>query len=237
MPKSHPPSRREGGFLSEPILHDHPTAWRIARVLWVMAALLFVAVAVGPLRQVVDRVDEVVFDAVLAAEWTPAVLLARVLDFIGSAWVTAPLMVGVSGWLIWLRRYGALAAWVTAMIVSQLSIGPLKILYERMRPPQGLVATSGFSFPSGHSVAGATVAVSLVIVLVKPGPQRRNLEMLAAAVAVTMALSRVYLRAHWFSDVLAGAALGAAIAIAAAAVIHRIDERRERLRGGLSPVR
>ena len=39
--------------------------------------------------------------------------------------------------------------------------------------------------------------------------------MLAAVFAVMMALSRVYLRAHWLSDVAAGVALGAAVAVAA----------------------
>jgi undecaprenyl-diphosphatase len=49
--------------------------------------------------------------------------------------------------------------------------------------------------------------------------------MLAIVFAVVMALSRVYLRAHWLSDAAAGVALGAAIALGAAALTHRIDER------------
>jgi undecaprenyl-diphosphatase len=43
-----------------------------------------------------------------------------------------------------------------------------------------------------------------------------------------MALSRVYLRAHWLSDATAGAALGVAVAIGAAALIHGIDSARNR---------
>ena len=65
-----------------------------------------------------------------------------------------------------------------------------------------------------------------MIVLVPAGPKRRNLEMLAGAFAVLMALSRVYLRAHWFTDVAAGASLGVATAVLAAVIVHRIDERR-----------
>ena len=118
--------------------------------------------------------------------------------------------------------------WVLAMAVSQFLIGPMKLLYERERPPMPLVETTSFSFPSGHAVAGAAIAVSLVIVFVPSGPRRRNLEMLAAAFAVLMALSRVYLRAHWLSDATAGAALGVAVAIGAAALIHIIYNRRNR---------
>jgi undecaprenyl-diphosphatase len=51
--------------------------------------------------------------------------------------------------------------------------------------------------------------------------------MLAAAFAVVMALSRVYLRAHWLSDALGGAALGAAVAIGAALLVHRIEAMRD----------
>ena len=112
------------------------------------------------------------------------------------------------------------------MFISQLMVGPAKDFYERSRPTMSLAETSSWSFPSGHSVVGAAIAVAAVIVLVPAGPTRRNLEIAAGAFAVVMAVSRVYLRAHWLSDVAAGAALGAAIAIGVAALIHRIDDRR-----------
>jgi undecaprenyl-diphosphatase len=135
-------------------------------------------------------------------------------------------MVLTAVYLLWKRRWEALAFWVLAIVGSQLLIGPIKTLYARPRPPLALVETTGFSFPSGHAVAGAAVAVALVIVLVPAGSKRRNLEMLAAVFAVLMALSRVYLRAHWLSDAVAGAALGAAVAIGAAALVHLVERGR-----------
>jgi undecaprenyl-diphosphatase len=50
---------------------------------------------------------------------------------------------------------------------------------------------------------------------------------MAILVVIVMAMSRVYLRAHWLSDALAGAVMGAGIAVAVAAVVHWVDERRE----------
>ncbi len=135
-------------------------------------------------------------------------------------------MVLTAAFLLWKRRWEALVYWVLAMVGSQLLIGPVKTLYARPRPPMALAETTGYSFPSGHAVAGAAVAVALVIVLVPAGPRRRNLEILAAAFAVLMALSRVYLRAHWLSDTVSGAALGAGVAIGAAALVHWFEHRR-----------
>jgi undecaprenyl-diphosphatase len=177
-------------------------------------------------EDLVQSFDDVVNRWAVSAEWDPAVTVAKVLDFIGSSFVTWPLVLVVAAWLAWRRRWEALATWIFAMVLSQILIGPVKNLYMRARPPLSLVETTSWSFPSGHSVATATIAIAAVIVLVKAGPKRRNLEMLAAAFAVVMALSRVYLRAHWLTDVAAGVALGAAVAILCAAIMHRIDDHR-----------
>ena len=216
----------DGRLQTDPLLHDHPLAWRVALVLWIMSALLFLALAVPAAADLVQSFDDVVYRWAVSAEWDPAVTAAKVLDFVGGSWVTWPLMIAVAVWLAWRRRWEAFATWVSAMTLSQVLIGPVKDVYERVRPPLPLVETTSWSFPSGHSVAGATIALAAVIVLIKAGPKRRNLEMLAAAFAVVMALSRVYLRAHWLTDVAAGAALGAAIAILCAAIMHRIDDHR-----------
>jgi undecaprenyl-diphosphatase len=227
---SAPPTRGGANRRLEdrPLLQDHPVAFRTALGFWVFGNLAFLALAVPALADVVQSVDDAVHRAVVDAEWSPLVATAHVLDFLGSTWVTAPVMVLVALYLAWRSRWEALISWIAAMVASQLLIGPVKEIYERARPPLPLVETSGFSFPSGHSVAGAAIAVALVIVLVPAGPQRRNLEMLAAVFAVMMALSRVYLRAHWLSDVAAGVALGAAVAVAAAAIVHWVDERAHR---------
>ncbi len=61
------------------------------------------------------------------------------------------------------------------------------------------------------------MALALVICFVGAGPKRRNLEIAAAAFALLMGGSRIYLGAHWFTDVAAGVAFGAACTLAVAA--------------------
>ena len=209
-----------------PLLTDHPAARRIAIALWVLGGLLFLALAIPTTADWVQVVDDWVHSLAVDLENGFAVGVAEVMDFIGSTWIVTPVMVLTAAFLLWKRRWEALTYWVLAMVGSQLLIGPIKSLYARPRPPMALVETTGYSFPSGHAVAGAAVAVALVIVLVPAGPKRRNLEILAALFAVLMALSRVYLRAHWLSDTVSGAALGAGVAIGAAALIHWVEHRR-----------
>ncbi len=211
---------------SRPLLADHPGARRLVLVLWILGAALFVALAVPALAAVVQRVDDAAHRLAIDLEFPGLVGMASAFDFLGSAWVAIPVMAGVAAFLAWRRRWERLMYWTLSMALSQLLIGPVKVLYGRPRPPLSLVETTGYSFPSGHSVAGAAIAVALVIVLVPPGPTRKNLEMLAAAFAVVMGLSRVYLRAHWMSDVAAGVSLGAAVAIGVAVTMHHFGDRR-----------
>lgn len=208
------------------LLEDHPAAWRWSLVLWGMAGFLFIAMALPTLRELVQTVDDEVWRLAGSLSNDVAVALAKAFDLIGSSWVTVPVVIVVAAALAVQRRWGALASWLVAMAVSQLMIGPVKNLYERPRPPLPLVETTSWAFPSGHAVAGAAIAVALVIVWTRPGPLRRNLLVLAALFSFLMALSRVYLRAHWLSDVAAGVALGAAAAIGAAAAVQWWRVRR-----------
>lgn len=87
------------------------------------------------------------------------------------------------------------------------------------------------AFPSGHTL-NATVLMALTVYLViitrnraTGDPVRRRwlavVAVAAALDAVVMGLSRVYLGAHWLSDVMAGWAVGLAWALAVV-LAHRV---------------
>lgn len=88
---------------------------------------------------------------------------------------------------------------------------PFKLLVAQPRPfavgAAQLIgkAPEGFSFPSQHASFTFTVATTVLL-------YRRLLGWLALAAAALVAYSRVYLGVHYWSDVIAGAILGALIA-------------------------
>ncbi len=149
-----------------------------------------------------------------------------------AALVTIPLRIAVTAWLLIRKRWRALATWVITWAAAELIVTGAKTFFHRGRPPLPLVDVVGFSFPSGHAVAGAATAVALVLVLLPPGPARRRWELAAIGFAFVMAMSRVYLNAHWFSDVVAGVLLGAGVALGSAGLVTEVRDvalrRRER---------
>jgi undecaprenyl-diphosphatase len=150
--------------------------------------------------------------------------IARVLNVVGGGVVTIPLRTAVAVWLAFRKHWRAFATWVITWAAAELILTAAKAFFHRGRPPLPLVDVVGFSFPSGHAVAGAATAVALVLVLLPSGPARRRWEFVAIGFAFVMALSRVYLHAHWFSDVVAGVLLGAGVALGSAGLVTEVRD-------------
>jgi membrane-associated phospholipid phosphatase len=160
----------------------------------------------------------------LRTRWLTEV--ARIFNLIGLVYVMTPIRLGIAGWLAIRRRWWHFAAFVSAIVVSEIAIGTLKALYDRPRALGSLVVTSSASFPSGHAVAASVTAVAAVIALLPEGPRRYRWGAVAVAFSSLMALSRTYLGAHWLSDAIAGVLLGTTIALGTALIVHRLRERR-----------
>jgi membrane-associated phospholipid phosphatase len=202
------------------------------RGLLVSGGLLVGAVAVGVLlvapatHPAVQAVDDAVWRWAGAVRNRPTTAVAVGLSWLGSAWVNWPLRVAALLLLAWRRHWLRLTAFALAVLTSEVLIGTVKAAVDRPRPPGSLIATSAAAFPSGHAIASAVTAVGLVLVLVPPGPGRWRWEVRAVAFAAVMALSRVYLRAHWLSDTVAGGLLGAALALGWPAVLLALRGNR-----------
>ncbi len=211
--------------MTTPPEHRHPSLfddhrWAVGGAvgLYVAATVIMVWMALG--RSTLQPVDDWFHDLMVSIENGALTVFAKALNIIGSTWITAPLRLVIAGLLWAQKRWEALTVWVASIVVAEISVTVFKYLYDRPRPPDGLVSTTGSSFPSGHAIAGAVTAVALVIVFLPAGPHRRIWELLAGGFAFFMAMSRTYLRAHWLTDVIAGTLLGAAAAVAVAAVVH-----------------
>ncbi|MGX4687883.1 phosphatase PAP2 family protein [Streptomyces sp. JNUCC 63] len=125
------------------------------------------------------------------------------------------------------RRTGAEAA-VTALAVPLVVVvayavnAVVKLLVREVRPCRALhVATleacparADWSFPSNHAAIAAAAAVALFFV-------SRRLAAAACVAAAAMALSRVWVGAHYPHDVAAGLVVGAVVAFAVLKVLVR----------------
>jgi membrane protein DedA with SNARE-associated domain/membrane-associated phospholipid phosphatase len=158
--------------------------------------------------------------------------LMQDLTNLGSIRVLLPLILVVGvGW--WLRRrtwrpLGLLAA---AYVGADLAFNAVKELVQRPRPPAGILLkpVAGPSFPSGHATQAVAVYGMLAALAAATAPSwARKVAAWALAVVITgmVAVSRLYLGAHWLTDVLGGLALGAAWLFALLLSIRTIGRLR-----------
>lgn len=149
---------------------------------------------------------------------------ARWLTFLGSSEFLTPASLVIAAWLGWRKSWHRLLTWTLVMGGGILLNLALKALFHRPRPvfENSFVTLSDYSFPSGHTM-GATLFYGTLALFVILHARRWRWRVLAPLVAFLMillvAMTRIYLGAHFLSDVLAAMAAGAAwVAVCATAM-------------------
>lgn len=119
-------------------------------------------------------------------------------------------------------------AWMGVMIGGAFLNQGLKAAFDRERPPVEIrdraVIETNESYPSGHSMTSAIGYGMLAYALVLPQrrrPRRLATMILLTGIVIAVGFSRIYVRAHWFSDVIAGWTLGLAWVFFCVALLER----------------
>jgi undecaprenyl-diphosphatase len=164
------------------------------------------------------------------------VSVARLVSTVGGFVSLCCLSFVLAGWL-WRRGWKLAVAPLTSLLLAGLAATVAKAIFGRARPPialHGVRATSP-AFPSGHAAdaAGFFLAAAFVLALTVAHSRRTQLALIVVAIvsAALVGISRLVLAVHWLSDVVAGWALGTAIATTVVAVfwylsIHRNPNQR-----------
>lgn len=226
--------REEGGVSPRVLLMIHLA---VSFAIIVGAAALFAAIAdeIGD-GETLGRADQAFADGI--AQGVPIGVIrwfARV-THLGDPWLLA-LWCVLGAVLLVLRGQRAIAlGFVLAIAGNGVLNTTLKHIFERVRPlhDRNIATADGWSFPSGHA-SGSLVTYGMIayaLVSVMPSRWRLPVTLAATVIAVTIASSRVFLRVHFASDVLAGFASGTAW-LAACIVSIELTCRYWRARSGL----
>lgn len=137
-------------------------------------------------------------------------------------------IIGALGYLYWChdKKIGEYVG--VTVFISLFLNSTIKTIVQRPRPfvadPAGVVnirpdTATGYAFPSGHTQGAATVFAGLATWI-----RKRWLSIASYVIIVVVAISRMYLGAHYLSDVIFGAALGIGLAIGLQAVFVKLKD-------------
>lgn len=104
----------------------------------------------------------------------------------------------------------------STLLCTALANTVTKLFFARVRPEILTDPITSFSMPSGHASGSFALFLTLGVLAGRGQPPRMRLTWLLVGCipALAIALSRVYLGAHWPTDVLAGAMLAACVCAA-----------------------
>jgi membrane-associated phospholipid phosphatase len=152
---------------------------------------------------------------------------ATVITDFGSPAATAATGVIIAAVLFWLARSVVPGIVVIATVgAAAVANTALKAVIDRPRPPlqwQVILETDP-SFPSGHVTGTATLLgiVAVVIGVERGRATRARLTVAVVTAVMLVAATRLYLGAHWLSDVIAGAIMAAVFVTIGAAALDAL---------------
>jgi membrane-associated phospholipid phosphatase len=195
----------EGRYASR----DYQQLRRLGLIILASAAMLFALIA----ENVVNGGALTIVDLEVA-QWLHAhstTLLTQcllVITHLHDPWVLSPVAVMITLYYLWRKRWDAALALLFVVQGAMLLNLLAKQAFQRPRPTfdDPLVTLVTYSFPSGHVVSSTVFYGTLAALLISQKPAHHRAVYIfpvAFAMVILVAFSRMYLGAHYLSDVLA----------------------------------
>jgi len=193
----------------------------------------------GIAEEVLHNEPLTVFD-LRVSEWLHAHRVVRltsamlIVTDLGSTVFVTIATVLVSLFLLWRRRRYELLTLLLAVPGGALLNVLLKSAFHRHRPSfnDPVVSFTGYSFPSGHTMAATVLYGALAVLVIRNvrGWRWRVLTILSAGLVIlSVGSSRVYLGAHYLSDVLAAMIEGLAWLAITVTAVETLRRHKRRL--------
>lgn len=149
--------------------------------------------------------------------------------FLGTHTFLIPANLALIAWFLFVKKHRWYSIKIPAVALSSLALMfGLKHLFGRQRPTDPLLQeAAGLSFPSGHALFSVTFYGLLIYMIYKstyPRPLKLTLASLLLLLIIIIGLSRIYLRVHYATDVIAGFCVGFLWLVFAIAVLNRLED-------------
>lgn len=164
--------------------------------------------------------------------WHPAIIKTFVFVSLLGAWkIVLAFLIFVIAVFIFYKKQNYILPLLISVGGGELTVYFAKLIFHRPRPEIMLVNETSFSFPSGHAMISIAFYGFLAFVVIKHGKKLWQKIFVAAATLILIVLigfSRLYLGAHYFSDVVVGYFIGslwlcAAIYVSFAKIFKRLQ--------------
>ena len=198
-------------------------------LLFIAAVFTFALIAHEAVLEKEDVFDRRILEILSAYTTTGLVNVMLTLTFFGSSNFLFPAYVVLVLYLLIVRKRRLAINISVIGLSSTAMLHLLKRIFQRDRPDLPLITSlNTYSFPSGHAVSSFIFCMILVHLIWETGlgkPLKWCCSFLLLLLSISIGLSRIVLKVHYPSDVLAGFCLGLVWVLASFWLLRRIENQ------------
>lgn len=159
--------------------------------------------------------------------------VVKLITFLGSHEFLIPANLSLITYFLFIRKHKWYSIKVPAIALSSLALMfVLKQLFNRPRPAIPLLhEAKGMSFPSGHALMSVTFFGLLIYIIFKTVRNKElkwGLISLLIVLILLIGFTRIYLRVHYFTDVVAGYCIGFLWLVFAVWLLNKVERNSRR---------
>ncbi|MBC8052583.1 MAG: phosphatase PAP2 family protein [Sphingobacteriaceae bacterium] len=196
--------------------------------LFLTSLIAFIAIAKYVFWDDKEHFDQVVFQLLSPYIREGVTTVMHLLSVIGNYQVMIAANLLLICYFLFIRKHRWYSIKIPAISLSSLLLmSVLKMIFNRPRPLIPLMEPArGLSFPSGHAMMSATFFGLIIYFIYRQNLNPKIKTLLISFLVVfilSIGLSRIYLRVHYASDVIAGLCMGVIWLTIAINVLNRIE--------------
>lgn len=174
-------------------------------IIIIVLSLLFIVLCILVKLDLLSNIDESVYKFITSNMNNTTTNIYKVITFFGSTIFMVGLCVLLLVLFIIIKKniYGYIIS--GTLIFSTIINNVIKVIIRRERPIYMIVRETTFSFPSGHTMASVSMYGILIYLINKSNMNKKLkiiLSIILGMIPLMVATSRIYLGAHYFSDIL-----------------------------------
>lgn len=181
---------------------------------WLLVVFLFLSLAINVMHQsVLTDLNGPLwnFMRTLRNDFCDNIMIS--ITFLGEIHVISFVYLAMLVWLCFRKAWRTVVHWILLGILTFGGTEIFKSLVHSVRPSGLIQSPSGYSFPSGHATLSVSIIGASAFLIAKElhNNYRWISYLFTILVCLAIGISRIYLGAHWLTDVLGGYLLGLSI--------------------------
>ena len=212
----------------------------IVAVLFIVSVFAFAFLAKGVVEGRERKIDNNIFNFFNQFS-TPHVISAmETISFFGSIQFLIPAYIVLIGYFVVRKKYRNAIDIAIVGVTSSALMFALKAIFHRQRPNLPIIkGIYTYSFPSGHALS-SFIFCSILIFIIRNGNWKNIYKWITTILlllfSITIGISRIVLRAHYPTDVIASFCLGIVWVIVSLWLLKKIN-RQYMIKENLSSVK